>query len=99
MNELSSTIIIEILNKHFVDLQAQYGLAEIGLFGSFARDEGSPESDIDILAVFSEPTFDNYMDLKFALEELFQRRVDLVTKPALKPKLKDRILAEVQYAA
>jgi len=50
--------------------------------------------------VFEEgqKTFDNYMDLKFYLEDLFGREVDLVTERALKPQLKDIIMKEVVYA-
>ena len=52
----------------------QYGVKRMGLFGSYAKDEQKKESDIDILVEFEEgkKNFDNYMDLKFFLEELFQ---------------------------
>ncbi|AKB26790.1 Nucleotidyltransferase [Methanosarcina siciliae T4/M] len=45
-----------------------------------------------------QKTFDNYMDLKFYLEDLFGREVDLVTENALRPQLKDIIMKEVVYA-
>jgi len=53
-----------------------------------------------VLVVFEEgqKTFDNYMDLKFYLEDLFGREVDLVTEKALKPQLKDIIMKDVVYA-
>ncbi len=64
------------------------------------RGEGKEGSDIDVLIELEEKyeTFDNYMDLKYFLEDLFGRKVDLVTVKALRPQLKDNILQEVVYA-
>jgi len=78
-----------------------YGVKRIGLFGSFVRSEQTPGSDIDVLVEFErgEKTFDNYMDLKFFLEELFACKVDLVVKEAIKPALKESILESVNYAS
>lgn len=81
-------------------LKVRFHLKRIGVFGSHARGEETPESDLDILVEF-EPdfeTFDNYTDLKFYLEDRFSRKVDLVTVDALKPQLRDIILNEVSYA-
>ena len=62
------------------------------VFGSLARDQITASSDIDILVKFTDPpTFDMYMDLKFFLEELLGRTIDLVTEAALRPELKDYI--------
>lgn len=79
----------------------KFGVKRIGLFGSYARGEQQKGSDIDILVEFEtgRKTFDNYMDLKFFLEDLFDCNVDLVTKEAIKPRLKPYILESVQYAA
>ncbi len=78
-----------------------YGVKRIGLFGSYMRNEQTPGSDIDVLVEFEhgKKTFDNYMDLKFFLEELFDCKVDLVVKEAIKPALKESILGSVHYAA
>lgn len=78
----------------------EYGIKRIGLFGSYIRSEQKDGSDIDILIEFGEgeKTFDNYMDLKFFLEELFGCNVDLVTAEAVKPRLKPYILENVKYA-
>lgn len=76
-----------------------YGVRRIGVFGSVARNSAKDESDVDLLVEFSEKTFDNYFGLKFFLEDLFGRRVDLVIAETVKPRLKPRILAEVEYAA
>ena len=78
----------------------QYGVKRIGLFGSYVKNEQKKESDIDILVEFEEgkKTFDNYMDLKFFLEDLFQCKVDLVIKESIKPDLRKYILDSVKYA-
>ena len=72
----------------------------IGIFGSFIRGEERPDSDVDVLVTFrkGEETFDNYMDCKFYLEDLFGRKVDLVMNGAIKKRLKPSILGEVVYA-
>lgn len=75
------------------------GVRRIGLFGSFVRGEAGEESDIDILVEFVEGrrSFDTYMDLKFLLEDLFKRKVDLVDRDAIKPGLRPYILRSVRY--
>jgi hypothetical protein len=91
--------ILALLRQHEPVLKKQYGIAKIGVFGSFARGEERPDSDIDVLVAFreGEKTFDNFMGIKFYLEDLFGRRVDLVTEAALKPLIRDPILQEVVY--
>ena len=88
------------LKKRSDDLKQKFGVRELGVFGSYVRGEQEEKSDIDILVEFEEgyKTFDNYMDLKFYLEELLGLRVDLVSKTALKPRLRPYILKEVVYA-
>lgn len=73
----------------------KFGVKRIGLFGSYIRDEQKIKSDIDILVEFErgKKTFDNYMDLKFFLEDLFKCKVDLVIADALKTDLKPIILS------
>lgn len=80
------------------ELSERFTVTRIGVFGSFARGEARPNSDVDILVELAEPTFDHYMDLKFRLEEALQRPVDLVIADALKPRLKPFIEKEVLYA-
>jgi hypothetical protein len=75
-----------------------FGVRKIGVFGSFARRMEEEESDIDILVEFERESFDNYMELKFFLEDLFGRKVDLVIIDALKPALKPHIEREAVYA-
>lgn len=95
---LTQQTIIEQLNQKSGELHRNFSIRSIGLFGSMVRNEGGNQSDVDILVDFAEPTFDNYMDLKFYLEKLFGRKVDLVTADTVKPRLKDIIYKEVIYA-
>lgn len=74
-------------------------VAELALFGSFVRGEETPDSDIDLLVELDVKTYDNYMDLKEYLEALLGRRVDLVLKSALKPRLREPILREAVRVA
>ena len=90
--------IMEQLNHKAEELKQNFSVRSIGLFGSLARNEADSESDVDILVDFIEPTFDHYMDLKFYLEKLFSRPVDLVIADTVKPRLKDVINKEVIYA-
>jgi len=78
----------------------KFGVKKIGLFGSYIKEEQKQKSDIDILVEFKKgvKTFDNYMDLKFFLEDLFNCKVDLVIVETLKPDLKSYILEKVRYA-
>jgi predicted nucleotidyltransferase len=91
---------IDILKNTDTAIKNRFGVKRIGIFGSFARGEERSDSDLDVLVDFEEgkKTFDNYMDLKFYLEELFGRKVDLVTVNALRPQLRTAILRETVYA-
>jgi len=80
------------------ELTERFTVKRIGIFGSFARGEEKAESDIDIIVKLDEQTFDHYMDLKFRLEEVLQRPVDLVIADTVKPRLKPIIEREVIYA-
>jgi len=75
-----------------------FDVESLAVFGSVARDEASSKSDVDIMVVFRGPaTFDQYMDLKFFLEELLGGSVDLVTQKALKPQLRAQVEQEAIY--
>lgn len=75
------------------------GVTELGVFGSFARNEQRPESDVDILVDMKGRTFDTYMNLLFFLEDLFGRKVDLVVKDTIKPIIRNRVLRETVYVS
>jgi len=78
----------------------KYGVKRIGIFGSFAKATQNNKSDVDILVEFEkgEKIFDNYMELKFYLERLLRRKVDLVIKDAVKPRIRQIVLRGVAYA-
>jgi predicted nucleotidyltransferase len=79
--------VLDILRAHDAELE-QFGIKSLALFGSVARDEAHPQSDLDLLLEFDGPgTFDRYMDLKVFLEDLLGCRIDLVMKRALKPRM------------
>jgi len=75
------------------------GVQRLGLFGSFVRDEATAESDVDILVEFEpgKKTFANFMQLSFLLEEILQRKVELVTPESLSPYIGPHIIREVEY--
>ncbi len=88
--------IIRIIENH-KDKIHSYGVKKIGLFGSFLRKDNNNKSDIDFLVAFNKSKFDNYMGLKFLLEKIFHRKVDLVIEKSLKPDLK-YVKKEALYA-
>lgn len=91
---------INILKKQFPKLHKQYGVLHLSLFGSVARDEATAKSDVDVLVEFEgKATFDRFMDLKFFLEDILHKRVDLVTENALRVDLKQLIEKELVHVA
>jgi predicted nucleotidyltransferase len=81
---------IDILKKNKGNIKKQFGVKQIGIFGSIARGTAKRGSDIDVLVEFERTVdFFEFIDLKEFLESIFKRNVDLVTKKALKPLIKD----------
>lgn len=78
---------------------AAAGVRRLGIFGSHARNEATQDSDVDVLVAFDarKKTFDNLYEVGETLEEVFHRRVDLVTEDALSPHIGPHILREVRY--
>ena len=84
--------IAKALRERREEIRTRFGVKKLALFGSVARGDASPESDVDLLVEFEGlATFDRYMDLKFFLEDYLRRPVDLVTARALRPQLKPGI--------
>ena len=76
----------------------RFGVRKLSLFGSYAKDRNTTSSDLDFLVEFESKSFDAYMDLKMFLEDIFNRKVDLVLTDALKPRLRDQIIKESVHA-
>lgn len=86
----------KILYKNKKDLVKKYNIKNIGIFGSYVRSEEKKNSDIDILVEFIRPIgFFKFLELEENLEKLLGRKVDLVSKKALKPRIGEYILKEV----
>jgi len=90
--------IFELIRQNKSELD-RFGASRIGLFGSQIRGEASAKSDIDFIVEFvsGRKNYDNYINLCFFLEDLFNKKIDLLTPESLSPHLKDRILGEAQY--
>ncbi len=89
----------KILEKNDSYIKTTFYVKEIGIFGSFIKEKQKTKSDIDILVAFEQghKDFFNYTRLKYYMEELLGRKVDLVIKEAVKPRLRERIFNEVEY--
>lgn len=89
------------LEKLKPTLKKRYGVEAIGIFGSYTRGEQTKKSDADILVVFSEDAhvgFFKFLELEELLTQKLEVKVELVTKNALKPRMKEQILKETIYA-
>jgi uncharacterized protein len=89
--------ILKILGQNREAIRG-FGVRGLALFGSAARGEVGPASDLDFVVDFEKKSFDSYMDLKAFLEHLFGRKVDLVVSEAIKPRLRSIILSEAVHA-
>ena len=96
MKSYSSNEIMEILNRN-KNLLKKYRVKKIGLFGSFSRNESTNESDIDLLVDFEEKSFENFINLVFELEKIFDRKVDLLTEKGISPYILPYVENEVQW--
>ena len=95
---LNKSFIIETISKNISQIQ-RFGVLKIGLFGSYVKDRGNPDSDIDLLVELNpdETNYDNYFDLIEFLESLFHTKVEVVTIDSLSPYIGPYILEEVEY--
>jgi uncharacterized protein len=88
--------ILDTLKAHREILHDRFSVKSIALFGSYARGDARPNSDIDLLVEFEGPaTFLGYMGLIEYLEDLFGTRVDIATRGKLKPRVRPRVEAEL----
>jgi uncharacterized protein len=98
---LSSEEIIKFLKDNQPYLKQNFFVTEIGLFGSFARNEQEENSDIDFLVEFAPNTpnlYDKELDLKVFLGNHFNRKVDICSKKWIKPIFRPMVLNDVRYA-
>jgi uncharacterized protein with HEPN domain/predicted nucleotidyltransferase len=80
--------VLDTLRRHKPILEERFGVTELALFGSFARDQATEESDVDILVKFNAPaTSKAYFGAQFYLEDLLGRAVDLSTIKTLRPEI------------
>ncbi len=93
---ISKNQIITFLKENKQEIQDKYKVKKIALFGSFARDEATKESDIDIL-VDMAPSFDNFFDLKYFLEDEFKTTVDLGKEKNMRLFIKNKIQKDLIY--
>ena len=98
MKALNKEEIFKLLKQHKEKLKNHY-VIKIGLFGSVLRGDNTNESDIDFIVEFEEgkKNYDNFIELAFLLENILQRKVDLLTIEALNPYMKPRILKEAYF--
>jgi hypothetical protein len=94
--DFRSSEILELLSRQKKSLYKNFGVIDMALFGSFAKNKQKKESDVDIFVRLKQEfkTFDNFMELRFFLEEILGRKVDLVTKEAIREELQAKIFSE-----
>ena len=87
--------VLDILRTHKPTLAERFGVTELALFGSFARDEATERSDVDVLVRYDGPaTSRSYFGVQFYIEDLLDRRVDLVTEKALRSEFRPYVERE-----
>ncbi|MBO4340278.1 MAG: nucleotidyltransferase domain-containing protein [Bacteroidales bacterium] len=97
-NELGRDQILSMLKVYYSCNKSSLGIEKIGLFGSFARDEGRPNSDIDIIITLTKPDLFQYSTIASQLETVFGRHIDLISSKSKFPQsFKARLEKEVIY--
>jgi hypothetical protein len=89
--------ILDLFNRHAARLR-ELGVVRLGLFGSSVRGEAGPDSDIDVLVTLVDHRYSTYCRVLFYLEDLFNRKIDLVPEGSIRPELRPHILSEAAYA-
>jgi predicted nucleotidyltransferase len=87
----------EILTKAKPELQKRYPLSELGIFGSYARGDATEESDIDVLVDFNDRIGIEFISLAFDIEDLFNTKVDVVSRGGIKPAYFDYVSQDLIY--
>ncbi len=90
----------ETLQQCLTKLQEQYWVKTLGFFGSYVKGKATDKSDLDLLVKFQgDLTFDEYMNLKLFLEDLFDKKIDLVIRDDIKPQIREKLLGETIYVS
>jgi len=87
--------LLKLLREHKVTLSRRFGITELALYGSFARDKAAAHSDVDILVRFSTPpNWRQYFDAHAYLEETLGRPVDMATHSEIRPAIRPYVEQE-----
>jgi len=87
----------KIVNQHRQELKERFKVKSIGVFGSYVKEEQTPESDIDIIVEFKEPVGFLFIHLADFLEQILETKVDLLTLDAIKPNRQKYIMEQLVY--
>lgn len=88
---------IKRLLKEHKDILDKYRVKTIGLFGSYVRGEQREDSDIDLLVEFYEPDYSNLVNLAYSLEELLNKKIEIVCEDGVSPYIEPYIKREVEF--
>jgi uncharacterized protein len=90
--------ILQVLRSQKNSLFQKYQITDLGIFGSYAREQQTESSDLDILVDYIQPpTLPKLIELRDYLSQVFSIKVDIVTQNGLKPRIRERVLSEVIY--
>ena len=96
MKNYTQAEIFDIIKKHR-DILIKFRVKRIGLFGSALQNKSTEDSDIDFIVDFEEKSFDNFMELAFALEEIFKKKVDLLTDKSISPYILRSVKDDIRW--
>jgi predicted nucleotidyltransferase len=95
---MDKATILSTLRRVKPQLQQKYGLSQIALFGSYSRDEQTPESDIDLMVDFNTVSYRNFFDCAYTLEKTFSnKKVQVVIRDGIKPRYFEAIKSDLIY--
>lgn len=95
---MSKEKVLELLSEHRAEMARRFGIKELAIFGSVAEGQASETGDVDVLVDFGDSiSFDHFMDLKFYLEDLLRKPIDLVTEKALRMSMRGQIKRSAIY--
>jgi uncharacterized protein len=90
--------VLQILANQKLSLLETYQITRLGIFGSYARNQQTESSDLDVLVDYEKPpTLPRLIELRDELSQVVALKVDIVTPNGLKPRIRDRVLSEVIY--